>query len=117
LRTPLAAIPDTARWLRISLAFILLVFALTGKEEDRAEDRLDHSDNQPPVNDELAQLRRALVRVPSMPQKQLREVAELVDREISRKRRLFALLADDPDACRQRQSLRLVLGHSPTSAA
>lgn len=47
---------------------------------------------------ELGQLRRALVRVATVPQQELGEKAELVDGKVGSQRGLFALLADDPDS-------------------
>jgi len=51
------------------------------------------------VDDELGELGAALVRVAAVPDEELGEVAELVDREVGRERRLATFLADDADAC------------------
>ena len=71
-----------------------------GREvEDRGEHGLHDGNDQPAVDDELRELGRAAVRVAAVPEEELREEAELRDGEVGGEGRLFALLADDTNAC------------------
>lgn len=70
-------------------------------EDLRARDArtLDDRDDETAMDDKLRELGTPLVRVAPVPDQQLREIAELVDREIGGERGLTTLLADDADAC------------------
>lgn len=76
------------------------------------------------MDDELRQLGGALVRVSTVPEEELGEVRKLVDGEVGRQGGLLAFLANDADAymvsgqeCLSLVGSRLVMLHSPTSAA
>ena len=76
------------------------------------------------MNDKLRELRRALIRIAAVPDEQFGQVAELVNREVGRERRLASFLADDSDACSPPASATHILspttrarGGVPTSAA
>ena len=62
---------------------------------------LDDGDDESTMDDKLGELGRPLVRVATMPNEELGQVAELVDRKVGRKRGLASLLPNDPDACVQ----------------
>lgn len=76
----------------------ILIQRIRLKRRSNRVHSLANTDNQAAMNDKLAQLRRPLIRVPSMPNKQLDKVAELLDAEVSRERGLAAFFADDADA-------------------
>ena len=76
----------------------ILIQRIRLKRRSNRVHSLANTDNQTAMNDKLAQLRRPLVRVPSMPNKQLDKVAELLDAEVRRERGLAAFFADDADA-------------------
>lgn len=59
-----------------------------------AEHRLADTDDETTMDDELRQLCASLVAVPSMPYKQLREIAELLNREVRRKAGLSTFFTD-----------------------
>ena len=75
-----------------------LVETLRLELEGNAEHGLAHGNDQATVNDELGELRAALVAVPAVPHEQLCQVVELLDGEIGCETGLATFLADDADA-------------------
>ena len=69
------------------------------KIEDRGEDGLHDGNDESAVDDELRQFSRASIRVASVPEKQLGQVAELRYGKVGREGRLLALFANDADTC------------------
>ena len=68
------------------------------KVEEGGEDELYEGDDEPAVDDELRERRRAQVAVSPMPQHEAGEVRELRDREVGGERRLPPLAPLDADA-------------------
>ena len=78
---------------------------LTSEKEDGAENSLNNGNDQTSVNDKLAQFGRTLIRVATMPQQELGEIAELVDGEIRGEGSLFAFFTNNSNPCRPNQNL------------